>query len=70
MPGIGIGIGVSFEFHQLPPDGSVCNKCGQLIIKSMYKFYLSVNNPRDPLGFELIETKYQFCEPCKMEAEK
>lgn len=66
MPGIGIGI--SFEFHEQPADGSFCNKCGKEIFGNMFKFYLSVNTG-DPLRFELIESKYNFCEPCKIESE-
>ncbi len=61
----GIGIGVSFEFHEQPTDGSYCSKCGEIIVNSMYKLYLSVNTG-DPLGFELLPSKYQYCEPCKI----
>lgn len=68
MPGIGIG--VSFEFHELPADGSYCSTCNHEIFGQMHKFYLSVNNPRDPLDFEFIPSKYQLCTPCKIEAEK
>ena len=68
MPG-GIGIGLSFEFEELPADGSLCNTCGLVIKKSMYRLHLSVNTG-DPLGFELLPSKYVFCESCKVNAEK
>ena len=67
MPGIGIGI--SFEFEELPADGRECHKCGTEINKSMYRLHLSVNTG-DPLGFELIPSKYFFCEDCKILTEK
>ena len=66
MPGIGLG--VTYEFHEVPSDGSLCSTCGREIFGNMYKFYLSVNNG-DPLDFELIPSKYQFCEPCKKKSD-
>jgi hypothetical protein len=64
----GIGIGVSFEFHEVDPDGSLCSQCKTVIEKSMYKLYLSVNTG-DELGFELIPSKYIYCESCKVNSE-
>ena len=66
MPGIGIDL--SFEFHEQPADGSFCSKCEKEIFGNMFVFYLSVNSG-DPLSFELLPSKYKFCEPCKIASE-
>lgn len=67
MPGIELG--VSLEFHEVPTDGSFCSKCDILITGSMYQLYISVNDG-DPLGFELLSTKYKICEPCKIKEDE
>ena len=66
MPGIGINI--SFEFEEQTPDGSLCSKCEGEIINSMYRLLVSVNSG-DPLGFEMLPSKYVFCEACKVKTE-
>ena len=67
MPGIGIG--VSFEYHEQPSDGSLCSQCGKEIFGNMHQLYLSVNTG-DPLGFTLLPSKYKYCEICKIKSEK
>lgn len=65
MPGIGIGI--SFVLNEEPTDGSRCTICMEIITKSMYKLYLSVDSSLSETGFELVETKFKYCEQCKPE---
>jgi hypothetical protein len=67
MPGIELNI--SFEYHEVPADGSYCSVCDKEIFGKMYKYYLSVNKG-DPLSFDLLPTRYVFCEPCKMRSDK
>jgi hypothetical protein len=66
MPGIGLNI--TFDFHEVNPDGSRCSSCGQIIITSMHKLYVSVNTS-EPTNFDMIPSKYQFCEDCKIKVE-
>lgn len=65
MPGIGIG--VSFILDAVPTDCTPCSTCGEPIVTTMHKLYLSVNSSLSETGFDLIDTNRVYCETCKPE---
>ncbi len=59
-----IGLGISFIFHDVDTDFSLCSKCREVIVTRIHKLYLSIDTRLSESGFELGETNCQFCQSC------
>lgn len=48
----------NIEFQEMPPDGSKCFKCEEIIYGKMFQYFLfdSENEP--------MPTKFKYCETC------
>lgn len=46
-------------FAEMPPDGSVCFECKELITSKMFQMFVF-----GPFSYEPIETKFKFCKDC------
>ncbi len=57
------GIELNMEVQEMPPDGSKCFECGEIITGKMFQYFLFEGTNLKP-----TPTKFKFCEPCYIKA--